>query len=128
MNFILKILNRTTCGPYWVMYDSECGLCYRVTRFFKRFDIFNKIQWIDKDFKGDFPDQGKDRINETVVVYNPADNKLYFKSHAVSKIISCIPFGFLFSWILRVPGLSVFFNWVYDRISINRMRICQNKD
>ena len=60
MNFILKIMNCTTSGPYWVMYDSECGLCYRVTRFFKRFDIFNKIQWIDKDFKGDFPDRGRD--------------------------------------------------------------------
>ena len=128
MNFILKIMNCTTSGPYWVMYDSECGLCYRVTRFFKRFDIFNKIQWIDKDFKGDFPDRGRNRISETVVVYNPMDNKLYFKSHAVSKIISCIPFGVLFSWILRVPGLSIFFDWVYGRISINRMRICQNKD
>ena len=64
----------------------------------------------------------------TFVIYPKSDNKLYFKSHAVSKIMSCIPFGFLFSWILRVPGLSIFFDWVYGRISINRMRICQNKD
>ena len=84
MKFILKILNRTTCGPYWVMYDSECGLCYRVTRFFKRFDIFNKIQWIDKDFKGDFPDQGRNRIN---------DSRISFRDKADT--IVRVPFGLI---------------------------------
>ena len=128
MNFILKIVNRTTSGPYWVMYDNECGLCYRITAFFKFFDVFNKIQWVDKKWDGDFPIEGKNEIHKTVVVYNPSINKLYFRSQAVSKIIGCIPLGFLFSWVFRIPGLSVLFDKIYDKVSENRMRICQNKD
>ena len=123
MNFIRKFIIKTTRGPYWVMYDSQCGFCYRITKFFKRFDRFDKIQWIDKNWEGDFPLEGRNRISETVVVYNPSNKQLYFKSKAVSNIISCIPLGFLFSWFLRVPGLSIFFDWLYDRVSKNRMRI-----
>ena len=122
------MINKTTCGPYWVMYDSECGFCYRVTRFFKFFDTFNYIQWISKDWKGDFPIEGKNRVGESVVVYDPLEKKLYFKSHAVSKIIRCIPFGFLISWILVLPGLSVFFDRFYDIIAKNRMRICKKRN
>jgi len=127
MNFIRKIVNKTTSGPYWVMYDSKCGFCYRITRFFKFFDIFDKIQWVDKDWKGYFPDKGRARIEETVVVFNPSNNKVYYKSKAVSKIILCIPFGFLFFWILLIPVLSIFFDWLYDRISENRMKLCRRK-
>ena len=128
MNFIRKIINKTTAGPYWVMYDSKCGFCYQVTRFFKFFDIFNKVQWVDKNWAGYFPDEGRRKIKQTVVVFNPSSNKLYYRSKAVSKIISCVPFGFLFFWILIIPGLSHFFDWGYNKISNNRMRFCQNKD
>ena len=128
MNFIKKIINKTTSGPYWVMYDSKCGLCYRVTRFFKFFDIFDKIQWVDKNWKGHFPDEGRSKIEKTVVVYDPSNHKLYYKSRAVSKIVSCIPFGFLFFGVLSIPGLSIFFDWVYDKVSDNRMRFCRNKN
>ena len=123
MNFIRKVIIKSTCGPYWVMYDNECSLCYRITRFFKFFDIFDKIQWINKDWEGDFPEEGRSRISKTIVLYNPIDKRLYFKSEAISKIMLCVPFGFLFSWILRVPGLSIFFDWVYDKVSENRMKI-----
>ena len=128
MNFIRKIMNKTTSGPYWVMYDSKCGFCYRVTRFFKFFDMFDKIQWVDKDWTGYFPDEGRAKIEETVVVFNPSNNKVYYKSRAVSKIILCIPFGFLFFWILLIPVLSIFFDWLYDRVSENRMKFCARKD
>ena len=127
MNFIRKFFIKTTSGPYWVMYDDECGLCYRITRFFKEFDIFNKIQWIDKNWDGDFPLEGRSKINETIVVYNPSSNKLHYKSDAVFKIILCIPFGFLFAWILKIPGLNIFFDWLYDKIADNRKRIFKNK-
>ena len=123
MNFIRKFMIKTTWGPYWVMYDNECSFCYRITKRFKKFDSFNKIQWIDKNWKGDFPSEGRGRIEETVVVYNPSGSKLYFKSEAVSKIMLCVPFGFLFAWVLRIPGLSIFFDWLYDKISNNRNRI-----
>jgi len=123
MNFIRKLMIKTTWGPYWVMYDNECSFCYLITRRFKRFDKFDKIQWIDKGWSGDFPSEGRQRIADTVVVYNPIDGNLYYKSEAISKIILCIPFGVLFAWVLRIPGLVYFFDWLYDRVSKNRNRI-----
>ena len=90
--------------------------------------MFDKIQWVDKDWEGYFPDEGRSMIEKTVVVFNPANDRLYYKSNAVSRIILCIPFGFLFFWILLIPGLSIFFDWIYDRISENRMKFCLRKD
>jgi len=123
MNIVRKLMIKTTSGPFWVMYDNECSFCYRITKRFKRLDKFDKIQWINKNWAGDFPSEGRKRIEDTVVVYNPADNKLYYKSEAVAKIMLCVPFGFLFAWFLRVPGLIYFFDWLYDKVSKNRNRI-----
>ena len=124
MQFLQKIVNKTTSGPYWVMYDNECGFCYSIVRFFRRFDRFNKIQWVDKDWGGNFPDEYKVHINKTIVVYNPSSNKAYYRSEAIYKIITCIPFGVIFGWILKIPFLLRFYDRSYDKISNNRNKIC----
>ena len=62
-------------------------------------------------------------IEESVVVYDPSKKELYYKSKAVAKIIRCVPFGFIFAWILVLPGFSVFFDRIYDLISKNRMKL-----
>ena len=76
---------------------------------FNHFDIFNKIQWVDKDWRGYFPDEGRDQIEKTIVVFDPKENKLYYKSKAVSRIILCIPFGFLFFWINNALRIQLLF-------------------
>ena len=123
MQFLRKLIISTTDGPYWVMYDNECSFCYNLTSLFKKVDYFDKIQWIDKRWKGNFPEDGRNMIKETVVVYDPSKKELYYRSRAVSKIIKCIPFGFCIAWILILPGLSIFFDRIYDLISKNRMKL-----
>ena len=123
MQFFRKLIISTTDGPYWVMYDNECSFCYKLTSLFKRFDYFDKIQWIDKNWNGDFPADGRNMIKKTVVVYDPSKKELYYKSSAVSKIIKCIPLGFAISWVLILPGLSIIFDRIYDLISRNRMKL-----
>ena len=123
MQFFRKLIISTTDGPYWVMYDNECGFCYKITSLFKKFDYFDKIQWIDKTWKGEFPQQGRSMIGDTVVVYDPSTKKIYYKSRAVAKIIRCVPLGFMFAWILTLPGLSVLFDRIYDFVSRNRMKL-----
>ena len=126
MRFLQKIINKTTFGPYWVMYDNECGFCYSIVRFFRRLDSFDKVQWVSKDWDGDFPDQYKAPINQTIVVYDPLLNKAYYRSEAICKILTCIPFGCIFSWVLKVPFLIDFYDRVYDKISNNRNKICRS--
>ena len=123
MQLFRKLLIRTTSGPIWVMYDNECSFCFRITSLLKKFDYFDKIQLVDKNWSGDFPEEGRAMIQETVVVYEPSKKDLFYKSKAVSKILLCTPFGFSYAWILALPGLSNFFNRIYDFISKNRMRL-----
>ena len=123
MELLRKLIIRTTSGPFWVMYDNECSFCYRITSLFKKVDFFDKIQWISKSWSGDFPEEGRVMIEESVVVYDPSKKELYYKSKAVAKIIRCVPFGFIFAWILVLPGFSVFFDRIYDLISKNRMKL-----
>ena len=125
MQVLQKIINKTTKGPYWVMYDNECSFCYLITRFFKRFDAFNKIQWVPKDWNGDFPSEYREKVEKTVIVYDPSLNCAYYKSEAVYKIITCIPFGSMIAWVLKIPFLLKYYDLVYDKISDNRKRFCR---
>ena len=125
MQLFQKIINKTTQGPYWVMYDNDCSFCSSIMRFFKRFDMFNKVQWVPKDWKGDFPDNYKQKISKTIVVYDPSSNLAYYRSEAVYKIIRCIPFGILFAWILKISFLIGFYDRVYDKVSNHRNKICK---
>ena len=120
MQVFQKIINKATSGPYWVMYDDKCTFCCLIMRFFKRLDIFNKVQWVPDDWDGDFPEEYKDKITQTVVVYDPSSNMAYYKSEAVYRIITCVPFGFIFAWTLRIPFFLRFYDRLYDKISRNR--------
>ena len=124
MQALQKIINKTTSGPYWAMYDNKCNFCCLIMRFIKRLDAFNKIQWVSEDWDGNFPDQYRRHIDKTIVVYDPSSDLAYYRSEAVYKIIKCIPFGILFAWILRIPFLIRFYDRLYDKISNNRNRIC----
>ncbi len=124
MRAISKIINRTTLGPYWVMYDNECSFCCQIMRVINYFDAFDKIQWIDKNWDGDFPNEGRIKIEQTIVVFNPVTNRLYYKTDGVFRILMCIPFGFLIAWIFKIPGLSSFFDYLYTRVANKRK--CSN--
>ena len=124
MNILYKIINRTTIGPFWVMYDNECSFCCRIMRVVSFLDVFDKVQWIDKNWDGDFPEEGRLRIAHTIVVFSPKGQKLHYKTDGVFRIIMCIPLGFLVAWILKIPILSLLFDYIYDWISRNRK--CSN--
>ena len=124
MEFIKKIINKTTCGPFWVMYDHECPLCCKVVSSFKKFDYFNKVQWLKKNFKGDFPKEAISQIDSTIVLYDPEKSQVFYRSEATFKIISCFPFGVFILWTLKIPGVLRICNFWYKKISNNRYHIC----
>ena len=124
MHLISKMINRTTLGPYWVMYDNECSFCCQIMRVINYLDAFDKIQWIDKNWDGNFPNEGRIKITQTIVVFNPAANKLYYKTDGVFRILMCVPFGLLVAWIFKIPGLSIFFDYLYTRVANKRK--CSN--
>ena len=115
-----KIINKVFWGPYQVMYDNECVFCCQVMSLINRLDVFNRVCWVDKDWDGEFPKEGRLKIEETIVVFSQDKNKIYFKTDGVFRILMCIPFGFIFAWILKIPLLSTFFDYLYDKVASNR--------
>lgn len=104
------------------MYDNDCLFCCRIMKTISALDVFDKVQWVDKNWDGDFPEQGRLQITHTIVVYSPKGQKLYYKTDGVFRILMCIPFGFILAWILKIPILSIFFDYIYDWIA--RTRSC----
>ena len=104
------------------MYDNDCLFCCRIMKIISALDIFDKVQWVDKNWDGDFPEKGRLQIAHTIVVYNPKGQKLYYKTDGVFRILMCIPFGFILAWILKIPILSIFFDYIYDWVA--RTRSC----
>ena len=113
-----KLFNRN----YIVFYDRDCGICHFLARLFKRIDIFSRLVWSDRLTKGDRPKNLDTLLETTIVVWNKEDDIVWTRHQAFSKILLAIPFGFLISWILLIPGLEKIFGYIYDFISRNRAR------
>ena len=41
------------------MYDNDCLFCCIIMKTISVLDIFDKVQWVDKNWDGDFPEHGK---------------------------------------------------------------------
>ena len=125
VSFLKRLLKRVNNRKYVVFYDKDCGFCFLNARILKRFDVFNRIHWADNEYKKDAPKNFKKILYDSIIVYDSVE-KVYFTRHiAFSKIISVLPFGFLFSWILRVPLLEKLCGYIYDSVSKNRTKISQ---
>jgi predicted DCC family thiol-disulfide oxidoreductase YuxK len=120
-----KYLSRLSSGPFVVFYDSDCGFCHQTARIIRRMDVFGNLTWAGKDWKKERPD-GLDQLRDTTVaLWDQKSNQVHTRHVAFSKILASLPFGFLVSWILIVPGLSHVSGYIYDAISRSRISISQ---
>ena len=123
IEFLKGILSRFTKKDYLIFYDSDCGFCHFTARVLRRLDVFDRFTWADSSYSGKSPQDFLSILKSSIIVYDQ-DEDIYFTRHiAFSKIISSLPFGFLFAWIFRIPGLENLFGWFYDLVSKNRTQI-----
>jgi len=106
-----------------VFYDSDCGFCHFTVRVLKRLDVFNRFTWADSSYEDKAPQGFVSILENSIIVYDQNEDRYWTRHIAFSKIIASLPFGFLFGWILRIPGLEKIFGWCYDLISKNRTKI-----
>ena len=73
-----------------------------------------------------------DKVEEGIITqaeiledFDPISNRLHYKTDGVFRILMCVPFGFLVAWILKIPILSLFFDYLYGKVSDNRQ--CSRK-
>ena len=120
---IKSYFSNKNLSKYILFYDSDCGFCHYTARIIRRLDVLNRITFENQNFKGSKPENFNQLIKETAIIYCPKTNKLWTKHLAFAKIASLIPLGFIITWIFYVPGLTILFEKIYDKIAINRTQV-----
>ena len=105
---------------YHVFYDQSCGFCHFTIQMLKKMDKYSYLSWNDRIQEGVQPKNLDSRLETTIVVWNSNTNEIWTRHRGLEKIISVLPFGFLYSRILLIPGLEKLFGYIYDWISKNR--------
>lgn len=123
INFLRGCLSKLSSGPFVAFYDSDCGFCHQSARIIRRMDLFENITWAGKDWKEERPEALEGLADSTIVLWDRDNSKIYTRHEAFSRIISSLPFGFLFAWLLMVPGLSHLSGYLYDTVSRSRTSI-----
>jgi len=123
IEYLKRLLSRCCTKKYTVFYDRDCGFCHLTARVLKRMDVFSRLQWADRLLEGDKPENVDKLLERTIVVWDPKTGEIWTRHIGFSKIIFALPLGFLFAWILCIPGLEKLFGYIYDFISNNRTSI-----
>ncbi|MEO8906391.1 MAG: DUF393 domain-containing protein [Polyangiaceae bacterium] len=106
-----------------VLFDADCGICTYLCRLAQRVDRSRRLTFIANQDRERFSESiGADLLERTVVVVLP-DGSWVTEGRAVFEALSALPFGILFVWWLRVPGLARVGNALYRLVSRNRTRI-----
>ena len=113
---------------YHVFYDQNCGFCYFIVRILKNMDKYSYLSWDNYILEGAKPENLDSHLETTIVVWNSNTDQIWTRHRGLERIISVLPFGFLYSWILLIPGLEKLFGYIYDWISKNRSSISKKLD
>ena len=124
INYLKSLFGMVHGSPITLIYDSDCGLCHYIVRIFKRLDVFGKISIYGNEWKNLIdPKYDIIRTQSILVFKNSNPNIIYSKHNAFFQLLNRLPFGFLFGWILLIPGISHLVNLCYKYIAENRAKI-----
>lgn len=106
-----------------VVYDGDCGVCLFCVRLLRRFDVFQRLTFVDnRDESALPPALPSATFDQTIVVARP-DGKTYLNERALFEIGAALPFGWVAVWWLRVPGLAWIGRKLYLAFANRRTRI-----
>jgi len=106
-----------------VLFDADCGICTYLCRLAQRLDRFRLLTFVANQDRERFPESITAELLERTVVVLLPDGGWVTEGRAVFEVLRALPFGVLFGWWLRVPGLASLGNVLYRLVSRNRTRI-----
>jgi predicted DCC family thiol-disulfide oxidoreductase YuxK len=118
-----------------VFYDVDCGVCFWLARVFARLDVWRRLRFVSNQDTSVLPaDVDRALLDKTMLVIDPetptrelgagdARPRRWTRADAVVQVFAALPFGRLWSWPLRLPGVNALANAAYDRFARNRGRI-----
>jgi predicted DCC family thiol-disulfide oxidoreductase YuxK len=105
-----------------VYFDADCGICFALCRFIKRFDPLGRLTFAPNSAE-DAPADVKALAAETVVVRDEARNQTFTRSRAMSAICASLPLCLPKALLLRAPGIAQLADFAYDKVAKNRAAI-----
>ena len=112
-----------------VYYDTDCGVCFLIARVLARLDVHRRLSFVSSR-KAAALDVDREVFDRTIVVVDPEEParepgtgraaRVWTRADACAEILRALPFGGLWSWPLRLPGLNALANVGYDWFSRNR--------
>ena len=107
-----------------VFYDADCGVCYLIVRVLARLDVHRRLRWLPNRDTAALPAGVEPALLErTMLVVDPARDRRWTRADGLAEILGALPFGRLWAWPLRLPGLGALAGWAYDSFARNRTRI-----
>jgi predicted DCC family thiol-disulfide oxidoreductase YuxK len=107
-----------------VFYDADCGICYLCVRVLARLDVHRRLRFLPNSEVAALP-AGFDAtlLDRFILVVDPARDRRWTRGDACAEILAALPFGRLWSWPLRLPGIRQLANVAYDLVARNRTRL-----
>jgi predicted DCC family thiol-disulfide oxidoreductase YuxK len=106
-----------------VIFDVDCGICLFLCRLLKRLDPCERLTFVGNDRQEAFPPGVDAATAERTVVVVDAVGKVHLEERAAFEIARALPFGVLFVFWLRVPGLAQLGRAAYRAVARNRVAI-----
>ena len=108
-----------------VFYDVDCGVCFLIARVLARLDVHRRLRLVsNRDRRRCPPTSIAELLDQTLLVVDPErPSRRWTRADACAEILRALPLGGLWSWPLRLPGLSALAGGVYDAFARNRTRI-----
>jgi len=106
-----------------VIFDVDCGICLFLCRLLKRLDPCARLTFVGNDQAAEFPPGVDAATAERTVVVVDAAGKVHLEERAVFEIARALPFGVLFFFWLRIPGLEQLGRLGYRTVAQNRVAI-----
>ena len=107
-----------------VFYDADCGVCWAVVRVLARMDVHGRLRWLPNSDQAELP-RGIEPalLAQSVLVVDPQRDRRWTRAEAFAEILGALPFGRLWAWPMRLPGLRALAGLAYDAFARRRTTI-----
>lgn len=107
-----------------VYYDADCGVCWAVVRVLARLDVHRRLSWVASARAAALPSGVEPALLETtILVHDPRRDRRWTRADGFAEVFRALPFGGLWSWPMRLPGVRGLGNRAYDAFARNRTAI-----
>jgi predicted DCC family thiol-disulfide oxidoreductase YuxK len=105
-------------------FDAGCGVCFQIARVIGRLDVLGRVRFVSSaEIPAGLPGVSPELLGRTIVVVDETTGRRSTRADGVAQILRALPFGWLWSLPLRLPGLRALANRAYDFFAPRRQKI-----